>query len=343
MATTTNYGWETPDDTDLVKDGAAAMRNLGQSIDTTFAELKGGTSGQMLTKASNTDNDYAWVTPEIGDITAVVADAPLTGGGTTGSVNIGIQDGTTTQKGAVQLEDSTASTSTVKAATPNSVKTAYDLANAALPKSVATTAGDILYRNGSAITRLPIGTAGQVLKVNSGATAPEWSAATGGGGMTVIASGSLSGSALSLTSIPGTYKNLQLVLRNFNNSGAGGGMSWTVNSITSYTTLQMTSSGTSGYGMQSYSTVNGSNVPTMFDAFLSGNNGLTLDIFDYADTTSNKVAQNLAKYTANVSGSPGQITTVSSGINSTAAITSLTVTLSAGSFSSGTYILYGVN
>jgi hypothetical protein len=29
MATTTNYGWETPDDTDLVKDGAAAIRTLG--------------------------------------------------------------------------------------------------------------------------------------------------------------------------------------------------------------------------------------------------------------------------------------------------------------------------
>lgn len=34
MATTTNNGWETPDDTDLVKDGALAMRTLGQDIDT---------------------------------------------------------------------------------------------------------------------------------------------------------------------------------------------------------------------------------------------------------------------------------------------------------------------
>jgi hypothetical protein len=36
MATTTNYGWETPDDTDLVKDGALAMRDLGQDVDTTL-------------------------------------------------------------------------------------------------------------------------------------------------------------------------------------------------------------------------------------------------------------------------------------------------------------------
>jgi hypothetical protein len=36
MATTTNYSWTTPDDTDLVKDGAAAIRTLGSSIDTSF-------------------------------------------------------------------------------------------------------------------------------------------------------------------------------------------------------------------------------------------------------------------------------------------------------------------
>lgn len=36
MATTTNYGWTTPDNTDLVKDGAAAIRSLGSSIDSTL-------------------------------------------------------------------------------------------------------------------------------------------------------------------------------------------------------------------------------------------------------------------------------------------------------------------
>jgi hypothetical protein len=41
MATTTNYGWTTPDDTDLVKDGAAAIRTLGSSIDTSFVADQG--------------------------------------------------------------------------------------------------------------------------------------------------------------------------------------------------------------------------------------------------------------------------------------------------------------
>jgi hypothetical protein len=80
MATTTNYGWDTPDDTDLVKDGAAAIRTLGSSADTTVKALSPGT-----------------------------------------------------------------------------------------------TAGDLdYYTSGTAKARLGIGTAGQILQVNSGATAPEW-------------------------------------------------------------------------------------------------------------------------------------------------------------------------
>lgn len=59
--TTTNFGWSIPSDTDLVKDGAAAMRTLGNSIDTSMAELKGGTTGQVLSKTSNTDMDFTWV------------------------------------------------------------------------------------------------------------------------------------------------------------------------------------------------------------------------------------------------------------------------------------------
>lgn len=61
MATTTNFGWETPDDTDLVKDGAAAIRTALGGVDTSFVDLKGGTTGQVLAKASATDLDFSWV------------------------------------------------------------------------------------------------------------------------------------------------------------------------------------------------------------------------------------------------------------------------------------------
>jgi hypothetical protein len=62
MATTTpNFGWPVPTSTDLVKDGATAIEALGDSIDASLLDLKGGTSGQVLAKNSNTDMDFIWV------------------------------------------------------------------------------------------------------------------------------------------------------------------------------------------------------------------------------------------------------------------------------------------
>lgn len=59
--TTTNFGWDIPQSTDLVKDGATAIATLGQDIDTAMVDLKGGTTGQVLAKNSNTDLDFTWV------------------------------------------------------------------------------------------------------------------------------------------------------------------------------------------------------------------------------------------------------------------------------------------
>jgi hypothetical protein len=62
MATTTpNFGWAVPTSTDLVKDGAVAIETLGDSIDASLVDLKGGTTGQVLAKATNTDMDFSWV------------------------------------------------------------------------------------------------------------------------------------------------------------------------------------------------------------------------------------------------------------------------------------------
>jgi hypothetical protein len=102
MATTTNYGWTTPDDTALVKDGAAAIRTLGSSVDTTTKALNPsttlgdieyrsatsntntrlgiGSTGQVLTVAGGVPS---WATPAGGSETwTTVASSSLNGLGT---------------------------------------------------------------------------------------------------------------------------------------------------------------------------------------------------------------------------------------------------------------------
>ena len=128
---TTPFGWQMPTATDLVTDLPADFEVFGQAVATSMADLLGGTSGQILAKNSNTDMDFVWIANDQGDITGVTATSPLTGGGTSGAITVGIQDATTSVKGAVQLSDSTSTTSSVLAATPTAVKSAYDLANAA--------------------------------------------------------------------------------------------------------------------------------------------------------------------------------------------------------------------
>jgi hypothetical protein len=62
MATTTpNFGWSVPTSTDLVKDGATAIETLGDAIDASLVDLKGGTTGQVLSKNSGTDMDFTWI------------------------------------------------------------------------------------------------------------------------------------------------------------------------------------------------------------------------------------------------------------------------------------------
>lgn len=66
MATTPNFNWSTPDNTGLVKNGALDIRTLGNSIDASLVDLKGGTTGQVLSKATGTDMDFTWITPSAG-------------------------------------------------------------------------------------------------------------------------------------------------------------------------------------------------------------------------------------------------------------------------------------
>lgn len=61
---TTNYGWQMPTSSDLVTDLPADFEVFGQAVDTSLADLKGGTTGQVLSKATNADMDFTWVTSD---------------------------------------------------------------------------------------------------------------------------------------------------------------------------------------------------------------------------------------------------------------------------------------
>ena len=58
---TTYFGWVMPTSTDLVTDLPADFNVFGQGVDTSLQDLLGGTTGQVLSKASNTNMDFAWI------------------------------------------------------------------------------------------------------------------------------------------------------------------------------------------------------------------------------------------------------------------------------------------
>jgi hypothetical protein len=121
---TSNFGWQMPTPTDLVTDLPADFEVFGQAVDTDFADLLGGTTGQILSKASATDLDFTWITNDIGDITAVTAGTGITVTNGTGPIpSIAISasptiSGTINATGDINLSATTA---------PGSVKDQFTL------------------------------------------------------------------------------------------------------------------------------------------------------------------------------------------------------------------------
>jgi len=154
MATTTNYGWTTPDDTALVKDGASAIRTLGTSVDTTTKNLNPETTLGDIAYRSSTAN--------------VNTRLPL---GTAGQV-LKVNSGATAPEWAT---DATGMSNPM------------------------TTTGDTIYSSsGSTPARLAIGSTGNVLTVAGGV--PTW-AAPAGGSWSQSASGSLSGATVTVSGL----------------------------------------------------------------------------------------------------------------------------------------------
>lgn len=271
MANTTNFGWETPDNTDLVKDGALAIRTLGSAIDTSLVDLKGGTTGQVLTKASNTDMDFSWtaVDPLVildakGDlITATAADTPA---------------------------------------------------------------------------RLAVGTNGHVLTADSTtSTGLKWAAASSGG-MTLLGSGTLSGSTVTLSSIPATYTNIVIFL------------SAIVQSTTTRCSIRLNNSTSNANTTNIYSTGIGfndyaSSIPvassdTTYYMNSTGHNAFAYEITNYAATV-RKAYRGFGgyKYSTDTNQIPFH---VYGSTSDTVAYDRIDIVTSSGTFSSGNYAIYGV-
>lgn len=144
MATTTNFNWSTPDDTSLVKDGASAIRTLGSSIDTTMAELKGGTTGQVLSKTSNTDMDFTWIEQDDNTLTMRVQ--------TGTSYTPVLADGINT---LVTMDNASSNTFNI----PTDASVAFPIGTVLL-----------VYQKGAGVTTITAATPGTTTVVSAGAT-----------------------------------------------------------------------------------------------------------------------------------------------------------------------------
>jgi hypothetical protein len=111
---------------------------------TTLVKQAIGTNGQVLTANSAFGPGVHWTTPASGTVLSVSVNSPLTVVSGSTTPVIAIPDASTSARGSVQLTDSTSTTSSSLAATATAVKSAFDLANAALPRAGGTITGEVV-------------------------------------------------------------------------------------------------------------------------------------------------------------------------------------------------------
>ena len=291
MATTTNYGWTTPDDTALVKDGAAAIRTLGTSIDTTTKNLNPSTTlGDIEYRSSTANTNTRLGIGSSGQGLQVVAGVP-----------------------------SWAASST----------------------STLTTTGDLLYASAAnTLARRAIGTSGQVLTVSGGV--PTWATASSGG-MTLLSTTTLSGTATTISSISGSYTNLQIIVKGVNQS-ANGGLILNPNGASNLTTWWLmdgaAGSGGAGTATPTYLPLTGNQSDLLAS---QTDNAFCCIIYDYASAASVKNFAVQSRFRKNATPTYAPVGG-GGGIATSSAISSIQITTTGGSatHSAGTVEIYGV-
>jgi hypothetical protein len=198
----------------------------------------------------------------------------------------------------------------------------------------STTLGDIEYRSSTANvnTRLGIGSTGNVLTVAGGV--PTWAAPAAGGAYTQLATGSLSGSSVVISSISGSYKHLYLKV--VNAQASSGRIGLRVNGSSSadyaYVRLEMDSA-------TPIATSGATQINVGPDLTSATNWTYSFFIENYAETSYKPITVHFRRNTAGTTQTSGFAS-----VNDSTAFTSLTiVNTDAVSYTAGTYTLYGVN
>jgi len=203
---TTPFSWQMPTATDLVTDLPADFEVFGQAVATDLADLLGGASGYILSKASATDMDFAWIANDQGDITGITAGTGITVTSPTGPVP------TVSINTAVTADLTTAQTLTNKTLSSPALTTPT--------VSTLTTNGDLVYGTGSgALARIGIGSASQVLTVAAGI--PSWATPAAPGLAFVTSATFTAATTVSINScFTSTYDNYLVTVNA--SSGTGG-------------------------------------------------------------------------------------------------------------------------
>ena len=289
-----------------------------------------------------------------GDITGVTAGTGISGGGASGDVTITNAMATAIDAKGDLIPGTGADTFGRLVAGANETRLIADSSETTGLKYVADTTnfaiaakGDLLAGTAAdTLAALAVGTDGHVLTADSvETTGLKWVAPASGGGMTLLASGSLGSSPLTLDSISGSYKDLRLVIRDYSITTAAG-VGFRCNNDSASNVYNQ--SGT----YQATSTVTGfaqlsTNVLLDFFYSISATNFrnvLTIDLYDYTNTTANKVGRYLHGYVE--SSDTNYI--MEQGVfmwnaATPAAVTRLDLFTSSGNFDNGTYLLYGMS
>jgi hypothetical protein len=315
-----------PTSTDLVTDLPADFEVFGQAVDTRLKALQPGTTlGDLAYSSATANTNTRLPIGTNGQVLAVVAGVPAWQNGTTGDIE-GVTAGVGISGGG------TSGTVTVT----NSMATAIDAK------------GDLIAGTGAdAFSRLAIGSNNQVLTADSAAaTGMKW-ATPASGGMTVIASGSLSGTPVTISSIPQTYVDLQLVISGatWNTTTAQFAFRYNGSSVAnSYKTYL---NGAYGTASNVQSTYNWSEISDLNRVYINGEWNRTDTLNNQTITFENYTVASypVIRYEASYMNNLGFVT-FAHGIFTTsnaAAITSISMLMTSSlSFTGGTYTLYGV-